>query len=631
MSNAVYQYRMRTAGGSWTDWRNCDRRMHWDIRTAPTVGQYEFETQALLIVANDADVEGPEAAAYERGYQVGVEKALDEFRTLVDDETYEIGGHAATFVTKLADRVQDALLNSAKGSGTDTEAVYPDHERDDVAEKVKATLTNVYTIWNDIDNDEVLDSIVDHNDLYNAHPLAEVCDEIYNDFAVAVTVADLRGCATVNEITDLILRKRKEQEAGSNIVDDNLLIVEDENTDEDRTRDEALSAIEKIVGHSISLDANLEDVLKKHGISYPVGAVIGGAMKARFGFVVPVAVAREWTTPRSVATSIVHLKALRADPRVRNILNDISELYSVDDSARIEDWMEDIKLDSPRDEIAQILGEKYNIAFSSQKIQQWDQVYDVVMDVLDAQAGIKVSEPEVKYDPGLAQRVRRVVRAAVGNGPLELDTNLTVEYNFDEIDMEELRSDIEAEFEIDAGSPVTDPWTTMRDIVEAVVRGIAAQEADEEADEQLLAAIQKVAAEATGIQIKCAMKRSLPLAGLGITNPNLRFCLAQDLSEHFNIALESTGWETVGDVEDAISGELWAKHMYAKQVPPLTMDAVAQDIVRLAMEREIVKGPVVISNGAYAGVRLVEMGLKLLRARTALCEAINQKYRITML
>ncbi|HHN9420463.1 TPA: hypothetical protein ACP7Q5_005092, partial [Escherichia coli] len=159
------------------------------------------------------------------------------------------------------------------------------------------------------------------------------------------------------------------------------------------------------------------------------------------------------TTPRSVATSIVHLKALRADPRVRNILNDISELYSVDDSARIEDWMEDIKLDSPRDEIAQILGEKYNIAFSSQKIQQWDQVYDVVMDVLDAQAGIKVSEPEVKYDPGLAQRVRRVVRAAVGNGPLELDTNLTVEYNFDEIDMEELRSDIEAEFEIDAGSP----------------------------------------------------------------------------------------------------------------------------------------------------------------------------------
>ncbi|MGF3942918.1 hypothetical protein ACQX8E_14800, partial [Staphylococcus aureus] len=30
------------------------------------------------------------------------------------------------------------------------------------------------------------------------------------------------------------------------------------------------------------------------------------------------------------------------------------------------------------------------------------------------------------------------------------------------------------------------------------------------------------------------------------------------------------------------------------------------------------------------GVRLVEMGLKLLRARTALCEAINQKYRITM-
>jgi hypothetical protein len=219
MSNAVYQYRMRTAGGSWTDWRNCDRRMHWDIRTAPTVGQYEFETQALLIVANDADVEGPEAAAYERGYQVGVEKALDEFRTLVDDETYEIGGHAATFVTKLADRVQDALLNSAKGSGTDTEAVYPDHERDDVAEKVKATLTNVYTIWNDIDNDEVLDSIVDHNDLYNAHPLAEVCDEIYNDFAVAVTVADLRGCATVNEITDLILRKRKEQEAGSNIVE----------------------------------------------------------------------------------------------------------------------------------------------------------------------------------------------------------------------------------------------------------------------------------------------------------------------------------------------------------------------------------------------------------------------------
>ncbi|MDN3123440.1 hypothetical protein P0E82_14045, partial [Enterococcus faecalis] len=139
--------------------------MHWDIRTAPTVGQYEFETQALLIVANDADVEGPAAAAYERGYQVGVEKALDEFRTLVDDETYEIGGHAATFVTKLADRVQDALLNSAKGSGTDTEAVYPDHERDDVAEKVKATLTNVYTIWNDIDNDEVLDSIVDHNDL----------------------------------------------------------------------------------------------------------------------------------------------------------------------------------------------------------------------------------------------------------------------------------------------------------------------------------------------------------------------------------------------------------------------------------------------------------------------------------
>lgn len=86
----------------------------------------------------------------------------------------------------------------------------------------------------------------------------------------------------------------------------------------------------------------------------------------------------------------------------------------------------------------------------------------------------------------------------------------------------------------------------------------------------------------------------------------------------------------MGDVEDAISGELWAKHMYAKQVPPLTMDAVAQDIVRLAMEREIVKGPVVISNGAYAGVRLVEMGLKLLRARTALCEAINQKYRITM-
>ncbi|MGF3966929.1 hypothetical protein ACQX8G_14265, partial [Staphylococcus aureus] len=113
MSNAVYQYRMRTAGGSWTDWRNCDRRMHWDIRTAPTVGQYEFETQALLIVANDADGEGPEAAAYERGYQVGVEKALYEFRTLVDDETYEIGGHAATFVTKLADRVQDALLNSA--------------------------------------------------------------------------------------------------------------------------------------------------------------------------------------------------------------------------------------------------------------------------------------------------------------------------------------------------------------------------------------------------------------------------------------------------------------------------------------------------------------------------------------